>query len=154
MRATLRDYTPADFEAIWRLDQVCFAENIAYSRDEMRMYLALRSSFCVIAEVERKLAGFTIMDHRPPRPAYMVTIDVDPAMRRHGVATALLEEVERRIFRQGGTAIRLEVAVNNRGAIDFYKRHGFREIGRKPGYYNGQLDALSMKKDLTKTELS
>lgn len=154
MHITLRDYTPSDFEAIWRLDQLCFAENIAYSRDEMRMYLALRSSFCVIAEADGRLAGFTIMDHRPPRPAYMVTIDVDPAMRRHGVASALLEEVERRISGQGGTAIRLEVAVNNESAIDFYNRHGFREIGRKLGYYNGQLDALSMKKVLTKTELS
>ena len=154
MHVTLRDYTPKDFESIWRLDQVCFAEHIAYSRDEMRMYLALRSSFCVIAEVDGRLAGFTIMDYRPPRPAYMVTIDVDPAMRRHGIATALLGEVERRILRQGGAAIRLEVAVDNQSAIDFYKRHGFREIGRKLGYYNGQLDAFSMKKELTKTELS
>jgi len=151
---TLRDYTPNDFESIWRLDQLCFAENIAYSRDEMRMYLALRSSFCIIAEADGRLAGFTIMDHRPPRPAYMVTIDVDSAMRRHGVAATLLEEVERRILGQGGSSIRLEVAVNNQGAVDFYKRHGFREIGRKPGYYNGQLDAISMKKELTKTELS
>lgn len=154
MRATLREYTPNDFEAIWKLDQACFAEQIAYSRDEMRMYLALRSSFCVIAELDGALAGFIIMDHRPPRPAYMVTIDVDSAMRRHGVATALLDAVERRILRERGSAIRLEVAVNNQSAIDFYKRHGFREIGRKPGYYNGQLDALSMKKELTKTELS
>jgi ribosomal-protein-alanine N-acetyltransferase len=84
----------------------------------------------------------------------MVTIDVDPEMRRHGVATALLREVEKRVLRAGGTAIRLEVAANNPSAIDFYKRHGFREIGRKAGYYNGQLDALSMKKELTKTELS
>jgi [ribosomal protein S18]-alanine N-acetyltransferase len=154
VRVTLREYTPNDFEAIWKLDQICFAENIAYSRDEMRMYLALRSSFCIIAEVDGTLAGFTIMDHRPSRPGYMVTIDVAPEMRRYGVATALLQEVETRLQRAGGTAIRLEVAINNQGAIDFYKRHGFRDIGRKPGYYNGQLDALSMKKELTKTELS
>jgi ribosomal-protein-alanine N-acetyltransferase len=154
VHVTLREYAPQDFEAIWKLDQACFAENIAYSRDEMRLYLALRSSFCVIAELGGALAGFTIMDHRPPRPAYMVTIDVDPEMRRHGVATALLREVEKRVLRAGGTAIRLEVAANNPSAIDFYKRHGFREIGRKAGYYNGQLDALSMKKELTKTELS
>ena len=154
MQVTLREYAPQDFEPIWKLDQVCFADNIAYSRDEMRMYLALRSSFCVIAEVDRSLAGFTIMDHRPPQPAYMVTIDVDPGMRRQGVATVLLKEVEKRILRAGASAIRLEVAVNNQSAIEFYKRHGFREMGRKPGYYNGQLDALSMKKELTKPELS
>jgi len=154
VRLTLRDYVPADFEAAWQLDQVCFPPEIAYSRDDMRMYLALRSSFCIIAEKEGTLAGFTIVDSRPPRPGYMVTIDVAPDMRRHGVASALLAEVESRLRRQGSPGIRLEVAVNNQSAVDFYLRHGFREIGVKQGYYNGQLDALSMKKELPAAELS
>jgi ribosomal protein S18 acetylase RimI-like enzyme len=154
VRLTLRDYVPADFEAIWQLDQVCFSPEIAYSRDDMRMYLALRSSFCIVAETEGKLAGFTIVDSRPPRPGYMVTIDVAPDMRRHGVASVLLAEVESRLRRQRSPGIRLEVAVNNQSAIDFYRRHGFREIGLKQGYYNGQLDALSMKKELGLAELS
>ena len=154
MRLRLRDYTPNDFDAIWKLDQVCFAEGIAYSRDEMRMYLALRSSFCILAEADGKLVGFTIVDSRPPRAGYIVTIDVMPEMRRHGVASALLAETEERLRTQGSPGIRLEVAVNNHGAIDFYKRHGFLEIGTKPGYYNGRLDALSMQKKLAQTELS
>jgi ribosomal-protein-alanine N-acetyltransferase len=150
----LRDYTPNDFDAIWQLDQICFAEGIAYSRDEMRMYLALRSSFCIVAETDGQLAGFTIVDSRPPRPGYIVTIDVAPEARRIGVASALLAETEKRLGQQGSPGIRLEVAVNNQGAIGFYKRHGFSEIGVKPGYYNGRLDALSMKKALARTELS
>jgi [ribosomal protein S18]-alanine N-acetyltransferase len=144
----LRDYTPNEFDAIWHLDQVCFAEGIAYSRDEMRMYLALRSSFCILAELDGKIAGFTVVDSRPPRPGYIVTIDVAPEARRLGVASALLAETEQRLRQQGSPGIRLEVAVNNQAAIGFYKRHGFNEIGVKPGYYNGQLDALSMQKEL------
>ena len=148
MPIRLRDYTPNDFDAIWRLDQVCFAQGIAYSRDEMRMYLALKSSFCILAESDAKLAGFTIVDSRPPRPGYIVTIDVAPEARRLGVASALLAETEKRLRQQRSPGIRLEVAVNNRAAIGFYKRHGFNEIGIKPGYYNGHLDALSMEKEL------
>jgi ribosomal-protein-alanine N-acetyltransferase len=150
----LRDYAPNDFDAIWKLDQACFAEGIAYSRDEMRMYLALRSSFCILAEADGKLAGFTIVDSRPPRPGYIVTIDVAADMRRLGVASSLLAEAEKRLRKQGSPGIRLEVAVNNHSAIHFYKRHGFQEIGLKSGYYNGRLDALSMKKEFPETELS
>ena len=144
----LRDYQPHDFENLWQLDQVCFPEGISYSRDELRMYLSLRSAFCIIAEQDGALAGFVIIDSRQGRPAYMVTIDVDPKFRRSGTATTLLEAVEQRLMRSGIAAIRLEVAVNNASAIAFYRRHGFIEIGRKPGYYNGVLDALSLRKDL------
>jgi len=151
VQVRLREYTPNDFGAIWKLDQICFSEGIAYSRDEMRMYLALRSSFCILAEADGKLAGFTIVDSRPPRMGYVVTIDVAPEMRRLGVASALLIEIETRLRKQGSPGIRLEVAVNNQGAIDFYARHGFRKIGLKPGYYNGRLDALSMQKELVST---
>ena len=148
MQVQLRDYTPNDFDLIWKLDQICFPEGIAYSRDEMRMFLALRTSFCILAEANGKLAGFTIVDSRPPRMGYVVTIDVAPEMRRFGVASALLAETEKRLRQQRSPGIRLEVAVNNEGAIDFYTRHGFCKIGIKPGYYNGRLDALSMKKEL------
>lgn len=113
------------------------------------MYLSLRTSFCLIAESEGELAGFVIVDARAARPAYMVTIDVNPALRRSGAGTALLKEVEARLQRSGVAAIRLEVAVNNQAAIAFYQRHGFTQIGRKAGYYNGVLDALSLSKDLS-----
>jgi len=120
----LRDYAPNDFDAIWQLDQICFAEGIAYSRDDMRMYLALRSSFCILAESDGKLAGFTIVDSRPPRHGYVVTIDVAPEARRLGVASALLAETEKRLRQQGSPGIRLEVAVDNQPAIGFYKKLG------------------------------
>lgn len=145
----LRDHQPNDFESLWQLDQLCFPEGISYSRDELRMYLSLRSAFCIVAEQDGGLVGFVIVDSRPGRPAYMVTIDVDPRFRRGGAATALLQAVEQRLLRAGVTAIRLEVAVNNESAIAFYRRHGFLEIGRKPDYYNGVLDALSLRKDLS-----
>jgi [ribosomal protein S18]-alanine N-acetyltransferase len=144
----LRGYEPNDFDALWALDQVCFPPDISYSRPELRMYLALRTSFCIIAETEGKLAGFIIIDSRDCRPAYMVTIDVVPEFRQAGVASALLVEVEKRLRDKGVKGVKLEVAETNDAAIAFYKRHGFVLIGRKPGYYNGRLDALSMKKEL------
>ena len=151
MQLRLRAYDPRDFDALWALDQICFPPDISYSRPELRMYLALRSAFCLVAESEGKLAGFVIVDSRAGRPAYMVTIDIAPEFRKAGVASTLLAEVEKRLRTSGVRAIRLEVAENNEAAIAFYRRHAFREIGRKAGYYNGRLDALSLKKELTES---
>jgi ribosomal-protein-alanine N-acetyltransferase len=144
----LRDYQPNDFDTLWKLDQLCFPEDIAYSRSELRIFLSLRTAFCIVAEQDHNIAGFVVVDSRPRRAGYIVTIDVDPEQRRQGIASILLTEVERRLLRQGINAIRLEVADNNQSARDFYARHGFVIIGRKPGYYNGRVDALSLEKKL------
>jgi ribosomal-protein-alanine N-acetyltransferase len=145
----LRDYTPADFDQLWSLDQSCFADDISYSRSELRMYLSLRTAICIVAEEGGKIIGFIIADSRPSRPAYVVTLDVDPEHRRSGAATAMFCELESRLHRSGVSSIRLEVAVDNQPAITFYGKFGFFEIGRKQGYYGGRVDAISMRKDLT-----
>jgi ribosomal-protein-alanine N-acetyltransferase len=90
-----------------------------------------------------------IVDSRPNRAGYIVTIDVAPEARREGVASELLNAAETRLRTAGVKGVRLEVAENNDSAIAFYKQHGFLEVGRKAGYYNGRLDALSMKKELS-----
>jgi ribosomal protein S18 acetylase RimI-like enzyme len=145
----LRDYQSQDFDRLWQLDQVCFPEDISYSRPELRMFLSLRSAFCFVAEKNGLILGFVIVDSRANRPGYIVTIDVAPEARRGGVASALLQAAEKRLRTSGVTGIRLEVAENNQSAIAFYKGHGFVQIGRKVGYYSGRLDAISMKKELS-----
>jgi ribosomal protein S18 acetylase RimI-like enzyme len=42
----------------------------------------------------------------------------------------------------------LETAVDNLGALSFYKRHGYHVIRTWPRYYSNGVDALVMKKDL------
>jgi ribosomal-protein-alanine N-acetyltransferase len=145
----LRDYSPLDFDQLWALDQICFADDISYSRSELRMYLSLRTAISIVAENAGKIVGFIIADSRAGRPAYVVTLDVHPQYRRSGSATALFSELESRLLRAGVSAIRLEVAVDNASAIAFYRKHGFVEIGRKEDYYGGRLDAISMRKELT-----
>jgi [ribosomal protein S18]-alanine N-acetyltransferase len=146
---TLRDYQPQDFDRLWQLDQICFPEGISYTRPELRMFLSLRTAFCFVAERNGVTFGFIIVDSRPNSAGYIVTIDVAPEARREGIASTLLNAAEMRLRTAGVKGIRLEVAENNDSAIAFYKGHGFVETGRKHGYYNPRLDALSMKKELS-----
>jgi [ribosomal protein S18]-alanine N-acetyltransferase len=46
----VRDFQPADFETLWRLDQECFPPGISYSRAELKVYMKRRGSFTLVAE--------------------------------------------------------------------------------------------------------
>ncbi|MGH9714918.1 MAG: GNAT family N-acetyltransferase [Candidatus Acidiferrales bacterium] len=147
MKLTLRTYTPEDFETLYEIDQACYEPAVAYSKREFRNYLRFPGAECVIAEQDGKVAGFCLTAHQQAR-AYIITIDVLEAFRRHGVGTALLAEVERRLAANGATEVGLETATDNESAIAFWQKHGYRTRGVWTGYYPGGRDAFSMTKTL------
>jgi ribosomal-protein-alanine N-acetyltransferase len=143
----LRDHHPADFEALWALDQMCFPRGIAYSRRELRDFLALPGAFALLAEAAGSLAGFILATVRDDS-GYLITIDVHPQHRRSGLGSRLLTAAEDRLRAAGVHAILLEVAVDNAPAIAFYQRHGYSTLRRLPQYYSTGADAFRMVKPL------
>ena len=104
--------------------------------------LSKPSGICLAAVREREIVGFVVCA-RYDEAYHVMDIAVDPAHRRHGVASALLDGV---IERAGEDAnYTLEVRVSNAGAISLYERYGFHGVGRRPRYYadNGE-DAIIM----------
>jgi ribosomal protein S18 acetylase RimI-like enzyme len=65
-----------------------------------------------------------------PRAIYLTDMAVDPAVQRRGIGRALLAEAEAEVRRWPGQAIRLDAYAAPAGAGDFYRRCGFREVGR------------------------
>jgi len=145
--AEIRRVEREDVETLFALDQACFRPGIAYSKAELRYFLFHPTGISLVAADGDGIAGFAIaemrMEHGQPI-GHIVTIDVEPARRRQGVGRMLMRAVTER-FREAGVArLRLEVAVDNNGAIAFYKELGFALEGRIRGYYLGRLDALVM----------
>lgn len=68
--------------------------------------------------------------------------------RRRGIGAALIEALidvaKARLLR----VITLEVACDNQPAIALYRRFGFVEVGRRPRYYHGEIDALLLDRVL------
>jgi ribosomal protein S18 acetylase RimI-like enzyme len=62
------------------------------------------------------------------RLSVMRRLFVDPNSRRDGVATALVKTAEREAAARGMPLV-LDVAADNRAAISFWKRHGWRDVG-------------------------
>lgn len=144
----IRDFKPGDFETLWRIDQQCFAPGISYSKPELRDYIRQKASFTLVAD--EKESGTTegfIVGHLGPT-GHIITIDVMASARRSGLGSALLGAAETRMRAAGSQAVGLEAAVDNVGALSFYKRHGYSVIRTWPRYYSNGVDALVLRKEL------
>ncbi len=147
---SIREFRRADFLALWRIDQECFAPGISYSRVELAHYMARRGAFTLVAErkntVRAEIVGFVVGECDRRGLGHVITIDVLPAARRSGTGSQLMAEAESRMQAGGCKAVYLETAVNNSAALAFYNRHGYAVLRTLPRYYQGELDAFLMGK--------
>lgn len=79
---------------------------------------------------------------------HIITIDVSPEARKHGVGSALLDAAEEQLRLWNCRQVHLETAVDNGTALTFYKRHGYSVTKVVPRYYSNGVDALVLEKDL------
>jgi ribosomal-protein-alanine N-acetyltransferase len=94
--------------------------------------LSKPSGVCLAAVADRHTLGYLICA-RYADVWHLMNIAVDPAARRRGVASALLEQM---LVRAGlDKAYTLEVRPSNVGAIALYERFGFRSAGTRRRYY-------------------
>lgn len=167
---TVRDFEPADFETLWRLDQECFPLGISYSRAELKAYMRRNGSFTLVAAAvappsvvipasgrstrhfpataPANVAGFIVAEADGRAHGHIITIDVIASARRSGVGSLLLRSAEDRLHAAHCSSIELETAVDNMSALSFYKRHAYSVIRTFPRYYSNGVDALVLQKEL------
>jgi ribosomal-protein-alanine N-acetyltransferase len=146
----LRAFQMRDLATLHQLDQICFPQAIAYSRAELKYFLTHPRCSCWIAEYpEDQVAAFVILErtsyHEQPE-GHIVTLDVNPAARRRGLGTLLMQNAEEQLRGEGTGLISLEVAEDNTAARRFYRHLGFVTRGRIAKYYGGRVDAEVMEK--------
>lgn len=77
--------------------------------------------------------------------AHIITLSVDPDMRRHGYGRQLVEVLLDEARESGMTCATLEVRAGNAAAISLYESFGFQTAAKRRGYYpNNKEDALVM----------
>jgi ribosomal-protein-alanine N-acetyltransferase len=149
----LRDLRRGDFDPLWKLDQECFPSGIAYTRFELAAFLRGPGAITLVAVSAggTDILGFIVAEANRQRVGHIITIDVRQAARRFGIASELLSAIETRLRSAECRLVRLETAVDNRGALAFYRRHRYEVIKTEPGYYSNGLDAFLLQKDLLST---
>jgi ribosomal-protein-alanine N-acetyltransferase len=141
----LRGYRAGDWRAMYGLDLACFEPPFRFGQREMRRLAEASNALTVLAERHDILVGFCIV-HLEDHWGYIVTLDVAPECRRHGLATRLMADIEARTRAAGATGIGLHVFNENSGAIQFYEQIGYDRIGMHEDFYGRGLDALVYRK--------
>jgi ribosomal protein S18 acetylase RimI-like enzyme len=108
---------------------------VRYNRHALNYYLSLPTSFG-LAEFENvKLKGFIIVTLISKDIANIVTIDVEPKLRKQGIGSKLIALAKNVLHSWKVQKITLQVSVDNETAIRFYQEHEFKVIETLPMYY-------------------
>ena len=131
--------------ALAEIEKACF--HAPWSADMLREELG--KGIFLVAEQDGAAVGYvgcqTVLDE-----GYIANVAVAGPMRRHGLATRLMEMLFAFARRERLGFITLEVRESNAPAIAFYEKTGFGVAGRRRRYYaNPTEDAVLMTAFLT-----
>lgn len=128
----------------------CFNE--AWSAQAFVDFMILPGTAALIAEEAGAPLGF-VLYRVVAGEGEILTIGAAPEARRRGVGGRILAAALLAAGRAGAEAMFLEVAESNDAALGLYRAFGFRQVGRRPGYYQraqGPAEAaLVMRRDLS-----
>ncbi len=102
-----------------------------------------------IAERNARATGF-ILGREVLDEGEILNLAVVTATRRHGEGTALVRTMMNSFTSRGVRRIFLEVRESNFAAVVFYRRLGFRQMGRREGYYRSPVEAALILEHSTK----
>ncbi|MEZ5817571.1 MAG: ribosomal protein S18-alanine N-acetyltransferase [Hyphomicrobiaceae bacterium] len=142
---------PEHAVAISCLHGAAFAEG--WDATAVAGLLAHPGSLALVAShgVPPMIGGFALAQVAADE-AEILSVAVDGAWQRQGLAARLVDGIKRAAERSGARALFLEVAQSNEAALALYRKTGFAEAGRRKGYYakadGGREDAVVMRCDL------
>ena len=146
LNVDIRKIESKDIPAVLEIENLCFKapwnkENIL---GEMKNQYA---NFWVIElsadGVAKQVVGFS--DYwQTFDSATICQIAIHPEIRRRQLGSALMDEIINDCYAKRVRNITLEVRKSNQIAINFYKKHGFKETLVKEKYYSNGEDAIYM----------
>jgi ribosomal-protein-alanine N-acetyltransferase len=109
------------------------------------------TSLIAVTGDPKTIKGFVIAQLAADE-AEILSIAVAPDWQHAGLGTRLIEGLARASKRGEAKRIFLEVAEDNRAARALYSKSGFKEVGRRKGYYHradgSKVDALTLALEL------
>ena len=142
-----------DLQFISQLSAELFSKYGNY--DEIVAGWFLEPEVITVVALERdRLWGFAMLAMErqrmfESRQGHLLAIGVFPQHQRKGMGSALLKHMEEVALKYGSTEMRLWTAAENRQALSFFEKCGFKIIGSDDYYYPKGQAALALSKKLT-----
>ena len=141
MQNNCRRANANDIEAIAGLEKACF--EIPWSRKSIEEQLNSEFSRFFVAESDGRVIAY-IGSRFLLEECEIFNIATAPEHRNRGVAARLAAYFISEIEAEGGRSFSLEVRPGNIPALALYCKLGFKEEGRRKGYYTDGEDAIIM----------
>ena len=127
------------------LEKICFCD--PWSEGSVASELENPLSRWLVALEGEQVLGYvgsqTVLDESD-----MMSLAVDPAFRRRGIARALVCALIEQLRKMGSRCLTLEVRASNESAQALYACLGFVQVGRRKNYYHHpKEDALILRKE-------
>lgn len=146
----LRTAVAADAEILARLHARAFPDD-PWESGALSRLVALPQIHARLFLSDRTPIGF-LLALVVGGEAEILTLCVDPARRRRGIARALLADLYAAAGVAHAARVVLEVAADNETARSLYAAEGFTAVGRRPLYYRrpaaAAVDALILARSL------
>lgn len=141
----IRRATTDDVEELYLLETICFRER-RFQRDHI-LWILHHPNAATFVETDKKTRG-ALMLLVEGTVCRVLSIAVHPAFRLKGIGSMMMDEAERFAREHSASEVRLEVSTMNHGAMKFYLRLGYKNVGTMAHYYSWGEDAYSMSKSL------
>jgi ribosomal protein S18 acetylase RimI-like enzyme len=100
-----------------------------HSVENLARHLAAPDTSFLVAEEEAAIVGHAFASAQRPPVLFLTRLYVRPDRQRRGIGARLLSEAIGR--HRACDRVRLEAKAGNRPALAFYRRQGFRSVGKK-----------------------
>ena len=140
---------PADTPAIAEMSRDLIEYSLPWSWRASRVLRHVRrdESTVIASRWRGEFAGFAIMRFGV-EDAHLDLLAVHSRLQRRGLGAAMVQWLEASARVAGTSVVHLEVRETNHGGRGFYRRLGYRRVGRVPGYYCDREAALCLARDL------
>jgi len=132
----IREMRLDDLPAVFTLGQKLFtAEDLptlyrCWDDDEVMQLFSSDEETCLVAVAEEKIVGFALGSiMKKPRNAWLYGwlewLAVDPAFKRHGIATRLMNQLTGLFVKREARIILVDTDEANHRALSFFRKQGF-----------------------------
>lgn len=142
----IRPFEPTDMFSVIKLASDTLTEQ--YSPSLFNYFYETNNKGFIVAEMGHKIIGFIVGVKVNSEMAKILMLSVSKNFRRRNIGSMLLQEFIKQTLKDRTKIIELEVRVDNKKAIKFYKKHGFKITTKIREFYQNGESAYTMLKRL------
>ena len=143
---SIRKFSLKDLGRIIEIEHNSFNAD-AFSEDTFLSLYRKCSDLFIVAEISGIITGYMVTCNYWKKER-VISIAVDPAYRRKGVGSTLVNFTFNQLRAFCINTLELEVRITNSEGIGFWKNFGFFTLKIVPDYYPDGTSALIMRKSL------